>query len=142
MALPLLVWSIVSAGCCHTTTTTATTSMSASSIAQPSQKVMTMLLFGMSVSDGASVSEQQWQTFLNDVVTPRFPAGLTVLTGSGQYMPDKGPPLVFEQSKVLLLVHEASDGASTRIREIKAEYCRRFHQESVLQIHSPVDVEF
>src|SRR5689334_21818217 len=43
------------------------------------------LLFGASRRDGSAVGEVEWQAFLDTEVTPRFPDGLTVLTGYGQW---------------------------------------------------------
>src|SRR5262245_45916260 len=76
--------------------------------------VITFLFFGMSSMDGPGVSAQEWQGFLDDVVTPRFPSGLTVLEAAGQFQPSTGG-IVAERSKVLLLVIRAEAAAGSSI---------------------------
>ena len=39
---------------------------------------------------GKVVTEDDWQRFLADTVTPRFPAGLTVFDARGQWLPPSG----------------------------------------------------
>ena len=43
------------------------------------------LYFGTTKADGTAYTEEEWMTFLANEVTPRFPDGLTVLTGVGQW---------------------------------------------------------
>src|SRR5690606_41197674 len=43
------------------------------------------LYFGTQRPGGAPVTEAEWAAFLDEKVTPRFPDGLTVLTGNGQW---------------------------------------------------------
>jgi len=42
----------------------------------------TELFFGSAKPDGSAVTEEEFSTFLDQVITPRFPDGLTLLTGS------------------------------------------------------------
>ena len=79
------------------------------------------------------VSEDAWATFLADTVTPRFPDGLTVTDGSGQWQTESGE-ILREGVKVLTLLVWPDDTALERIDEISAEYERRFGQESVLRV--------
>ncbi len=49
------------------------------------------LFFGRSDSTGAEVvSDEAWNEFLEDTVTPRFPDGLTVMNGRGQWQLESG----------------------------------------------------
>ncbi|HYR12561.1 MAG TPA: DUF3574 domain-containing protein [Longimicrobium sp.] len=98
------------------------------------------LYFGMRKADATLVTESEWQAFVDSVVTPRFPHGLTVLAGYGQYQPESGP-LVREPSKVLILIHRGGPDAEHRIREIASIYCRRFDQESVMRVRDRVRAE-
>src|SRR5688500_12166966 len=52
-------------------------------------QLRTTLYFGMTRPTGA-VSELEWQMFLRDEVTKRFPAGLTVWEAQGQWQSSKG----------------------------------------------------
>jgi len=64
----------------------------------------TTMYFGLTRSTGM-VSETEWQAFLNENVTPRFPDGLTVLEADGQYRQSDGT-IVRERSKVLVIFHD------------------------------------
>ena len=90
------------------------------------------LFFGRSDSSGAEVvSEEAWDKFLADTVTPRFPDGLTVLDGRGQWQLETGA-IQKEGTKILYLLTGTGDGEVLLLNEISEEYKRRFGQESVL----------
>ena len=92
---------------------------------------VTELYFGWNVPGGSEVSEAEWHRFLDEVVTPRFPEGFTVLDGEGQYRMADGS-ILRERSKVLVLI-DAKGNLDARLAEVVAEYKRRFNQESVLR---------
>lgn len=92
-------------------------------------QLRTTLYFGMSRPTGA-VSELEWQLFLRDVVTPKFPDGLTVWDAQGQWKGKRG--LEQERSKVLLLVHHDVAEAQTAVQSVISQYRKQFDQESVL----------
>ena len=86
---------------------------------------------GDATGDPMAVSDEAWAQFLADTVTPRFPDGLTVTDGAGQWRSESGE-ISREQSKVLTLLVWPDDTALQRLNEITAEYERRFDQETVL----------
>ena len=45
----------------------------------------TELFFGLSRPNGSDVTEEEFQHFIDTKVTPRFPDGLTLLSGKGQF---------------------------------------------------------
>jgi Protein of unknown function (DUF3574) len=99
--------------------------------------VVSTLFFGMASRDGRGVSEQAWDGFLATVVTPRFPDGLTVLSGYGQYRGPSAGAIVRETTKVLLVVHAGTAEQEQAIAEIIAAYRRAFDQEAVLHLARP-----
>ena len=105
----------------------------------------TELYFGLSKKDGSEVTDDEWQKFLNDEVTPRFPDGFTVLNSVGQFRMSTGM-IVRERSRVLILLYPRKDRGtiSGRIDEIRSAYCRTFDQESVLRmdLEKSVSVKF
>ncbi|MFK3651583.1 DUF3574 domain-containing protein [Lysobacter enzymogenes] len=101
-----------------------------------SERRQDRVLFGMNSPDGP-VSEAQWQAFLAEVVTPRFPAGLTVYQAKGQWRGDSGQ-VEQEDSRAIDLIHEDSAEERKRVVEIADEYKRRFKQEAVLIVSAPV----
>ena len=87
------------------------------------------------------VSDADLTTFLNDVVTPRFPAGLTLWAAVGRWRDSTGT-VVREDSFVLDLIHDATAAADAAIQDVVAAYKRRFHQTSVLLVRQRVRVSF
>jgi hypothetical protein len=99
------------------------------------------LFFGRSIPGGGTVSDEEWAAFLRDVVTPRFPKGLSVWRADGQWLDERGT-IEHEQAMVVEVIHAASDSADASLRAIADEYKRRFRQEAVLRVTAPVHVEF
>ncbi len=93
-------------------------------------QLRTTLYFGLARPNG-SVSELEWQIFLRDEVTARFPDGLTVWEAAGQWRRPDGR-IDHEQSKVLLLVHPDTATARSAVQAVISGYRQKFEQESVL----------
>jgi hypothetical protein len=102
--------------------------------------VQTTLSFGMSSRDGSGVSEQEWADFLDEVVTPRFPDGFTVLTGYGQWRDDGSQKIVAEASKLLILTHADNRATARKIDEIKSAYIKRFRQDAVFHTRVAIQI--
>lgn len=120
------------AGCAAGSALTADTSALQQDIcgASSASQVRTTLYFGTNRPKG-SVSELEWQVFLRDDVTGRFPEGLTVWDAQGQWrMPDG--TVDQERSKVLLLVHADTAAARDAVQAVIARYRTAFEQQSVL----------
>lgn len=107
--------------------------------------IRTELYFGRNKPTGGTVSDADWQTFVDDVVTPRFPDGLTILDADGQWKGKDGA-IAREQSKVIVLLYprKLRKAMNIKIEEIRGEYRRRFAQEAVMRIDitKSVDVSF
>jgi hypothetical protein len=84
------------------------------------------------------VSPEEFQSFLDVVVTPCFPDGLTMLTGKGQFRESDGQ-IVQETSFVLVLLYprEARQESNLKIEAIRTLYKSHFLQESVLRVDDP-----
>jgi hypothetical protein len=97
----------------------------------------TELYFG-SERPGPDVSRRDFAQFLDEEITPRFPDGLTLLSGRGQFREADGT-IVEETSFVLILFYPYEDRAesSARIEEIRRLYLDAFDQESVLRVDDP-----
>ena len=100
------------------------------------------LFMGRGGAAGEVVSDQDWDDFLATSVTPRFPDGLTVLDGSGQWRNGAGQ-VQKERSKILIL-YAVGDESSLQayIDAISSEYEQRFDQESVLRVVDQACVSF
>jgi hypothetical protein len=96
--------------------------------------IRTELFFGTAKPDGSAVSNAEWEAFLDSEITPRFPDGLTVISGDGQWQ-GEDDVIVEERSKIVILLYprEAIDESNAEIEDIRAAYEQRFQQESVLR---------
>ena len=103
--------------------------------------VRDVLYFGRNRSAGGVVSDGEWQSFLDQVVTPRFPAGFSVVEANGQWQGQNGA-LEREQSEILTLFHPGDDSARRAVAEVITEYKRRFQQEAVLRERTPTCARF
>jgi hypothetical protein len=101
----------------------------------------TELFFGTAKPDGSAVSEEEWQKFLADEVTPRFPAGFTVLAGDGQFSDDG--KIISEKSFVLIVLYPLKTRKSSRLKieQIRRAYLKAFQQKSVMRVDFPQIVQ-
>jgi hypothetical protein len=100
----------------------------------------TLLFFGFDRAGMRPVSAEEWQNFVDTVITPLFSAGLTTEAASGQWQ--MMGAVVKEDSRVVTLIHDCSASALANIETIRKTYMTRFMQESVLRVDSTVCVEF
>ena len=99
------------------------------------------LLFGLGRQRNGEVSEEEWRTFLEMEVTPRFPAGLTVLAAHGQWRNPSGL-MIKEPSRILVIWYRHEAAAEASIEAIRGAYKQRFGQESVLRVDGASCVSF
>ena len=103
--------------------------------------VRDVIYFGRNRPDGGIVADGEWQAFLDEVVTPRFPAGLTVVSGAGQWRGESGV-VVRERAEVLTVLHAGDETSRRAVAEITGDYRRRFSQEAVLRERVPTCARF
>jgi Protein of unknown function (DUF3574) len=94
--------------------------------------VRDVLYFGRNTPGGVELSDSAWQQFVDEVVTPRFPAGLTIWDAAGQWRGASGQ-VERERSKVLTVLHAGDPRSDGLVTEAIGEYKRRFTQEAVLR---------
>lgn len=92
------------------------------------------LLFGLT-DEGAFAS------FLDTAVTPRFPAGLTVISADGRWR-TPGGRMTQERSKLVLILAEPGPETHARLQAIRSDYKTAFHQQSVGLVTSSVCADF
>lgn len=94
----------------------------------------TELFFGSAKPDGSVVSETEFQQFLNQEITPRFPDGLTLLGSLGQFRDSSGV-ILRERSMLLILLYPGITrrASSEKIEQIREAYQFAFQQQSVLR---------
>ena len=99
------------------------------------------MFFGRSTGGEEVVSDAAWRQFLGREVTPRFPDGLTVLDGAGQWR-NAEDAIERERSKLLVVIAPPGPDGLRRIEEIADAYKRRFRQDSVLRVIGAVCASF
>jgi uncharacterized protein DUF3574 len=93
----------------------------------------TELYFGTGRPSGPPVSDAEFAQFVDLQVTPRFPDGLTLLSGYGQFKNSEGV-INKEKSFMLILFYPPQmRDASKLIDDIREAYKAMFQQESVLR---------
>jgi len=98
------------------------------------------LFCGRNIPSGGNVSEAQWDDFVRDVVTPRFPKGLTIWQARGQWRDPRGAS-VHEDVYVVEIFHDPNVDEAA-IAAIAQEYKKRFGQDAVLRVTSRSKMRF
>lgn len=91
------------------------------------------MIFGRNIGDRPAIGESAFDNFVAREITPRFPDGLTVMNGNGQWRDSARNVDVREKAKVVLITF-ADDDAQKRadLVAIAESYKRQFSQQSVL----------
>lgn len=99
------------------------------------------LYFGRSRADAEVVNDEAWDAFLANEITPRFPAGLTVLDAAGQWR-DSAGTIVRERSKLVVILTGVDDAGLPRTDQVVQAYKETFAQEAVLRTVATVCASF
>ncbi len=110
--------------------------------------VDTRLYFGLGPADAPTrgVTEAAWRDFLDKEVTPRFPAGLSVIDVYGQWQSKRGqtaqaaPARI--RSKTLIIDYPATPENEAAIEAIRSAWKKQTGDQSVLKVTQPADVSF
>ena len=99
--------------------------------------------FGQEKGNGETVSEEEWQAFLANAVTPRFPDGLTVLDARGQWFDTDNGRLYRESTKLLnvLVPVDSAQSSVSAVRDLSDIYKKQFDQQAVFYTTSPACAE-
>jgi Protein of unknown function (DUF3574) len=99
------------------------------------------MLFGTTRPNGPPITDDEWGSFIDAEVTPRFPAGLTVLRGPGQWR-ERGGTVSREHSRILVIWYEPTSQHDTSVEAIRSAYKTQFDQESVMRVEGSSCVSF
>ena len=92
------------------------------------------LYFGLDIPGGGRVKPLEWQGFVDDVITPQFPDGLTIDKISGQWRDATTEETIQENSRVVMILYKASENSEQAIEDIRATYKSQFQQDSVMRL--------
>jgi hypothetical protein len=101
----------------------------------------TELHFGLSMPDGKTVSDAQWQAFVDEHIVPKFKDGLTLLDASGRRV-GKDKKVVKESVKIVILIHPDTPRSRIDVFNIISAYRMRFRQAPVVRVTSNVGASF
>jgi hypothetical protein len=137
-------WVHASASASAQTAASATLQGDAAHPAQAKGWVETRLYFGLGPADapGEGTSEAQWREFLDREVTPRFPAGLSVVDVYGQWQGQQQSSISRIRTKMLIIDHAATAEDAARLEAIRVAWKQRTHEHSVLEVTEPAEVSF
>jgi Protein of unknown function (DUF3574) len=138
------------AGCAQRTATPAPTATAPTLSGDPAHPasakgwVDTKLYFGLGPLDqpGQGISEAEWRDFLDHEVTPRFPAGLSVLDVYGQWQGKNATSPSRLRSKMLIIDYPDTPENRDKVEAIRAAWKARTHDQSVMRVTEPADVSF
>lgn len=99
------------------------------------------LFFGRNIGATLGVSDADWARFVDEEITPRFPAGLSVSDIAGQWRGADGV-VVREPSKAVMVVLSGEEGEYARLEAIRDAYRKRFRQEAVMLVQRQACVGF
>lgn len=106
--------------------------------------IETRLFFGTERPDGgADVTDRQFLDFIDAEVTPRFPNGLTIQDGRGQWRDSNGV-IERERSYELTLLYPASEARlrDPQIERIRNAYEKAYAQDSVARLEERTTADF
>ncbi|MSQ97683.1 MAG: DUF3574 domain-containing protein [Xanthomonadales bacterium] len=102
--------------------------------------IETQLFFGMSRPGGGTVSDSDWNEFLQSEIVPRFAEGFSVIDSSGFWLDGQSKQTITEDSKIISRLLRPGDAEA--ITQIIDAYRKKFEQESVLRVDTPVCAKF
>jgi hypothetical protein len=89
------------------------------------------LYFGKAISGRGDLTEQEWQSFLDDSGTVNLADGYTVLEGNGSWMNPVTRKTVREATKVLVAALPETPASVAAVERVRQAYQSRFHQQAV-----------
>jgi hypothetical protein len=103
--------------------------------------VKTEIYFGRDIPGGQEISRGAWNEFMDKVITPHFPKGLTVYDAYGQMQHENGR--IEEQSTwVVAVVHPKDTTVDKAVREVIEAYRKQFSRAQVMVLTAPTSAQF
>lgn len=78
-----------------------------------------------------TVTDTDWNGFLADTLTGRFPDGFTVVDGQGQWLDPERRVISHEASKYVVIAAADTAQSLQNLGVVMKSYEQRFHQQSV-----------
>ncbi len=105
--------------------------------------IKTELFFGLNKTDGTAVSEPEFESFADTVISKVFSKGATIMKSDGRWL--SGDSLIKEQSRVVIYfskIYEMTDEFSEKIDVIREKYKSYYKQDAVLRTDEFINASF
>lgn len=102
----------------------------------------TELYFGRTIGTDGFVTDEQWETFVNEHIVPRFPAGFSIIDITGRWKCVQSEQVIKEQTKLVVLCHHKTDNDDRHLLNIITEYKNLFDQDSVMLVEYKISIAF
>ncbi len=86
------------------------------------------LYFGEAIRGRPNLTQQEWQSFLDRVVTQAVPDGYTVVDGHGAWRNPATGATAREATKIMIVALPDTPDSLTAINRIRTAYQTDFHQ--------------
>ena len=90
----------------------------------------------LSARPPAKITDSDIRRFVDVEITPRFPDGVTVVDGGGQWRGDENR-MIREAAKVVVIVLPERGDPAGKVDAVRAAYKSRFKQDSVVVLPPP-----
>jgi hypothetical protein len=145
-----LIVSLAASGCAHPSASPSAAAAAPTLGGDPAHPgraqgwVDTKLYFGLGPADHPEqgISEAAWRNFLDKEVTPRFPAGLSVLDVYGQWKSEGSSQVERLRSKLLVIDYPDNSENRAKIDAIRTAWKQKTGDQSVLMVTAPAEVSF
>lgn len=104
--------------------------------------IRTELYFGLSKPTGGIITENEWQNFVNDIITPLFKNGYTTIDAEGRWLDVQAHKTITEKTKIIIIIYKKSKYTDDAINKIIETYKKMFDQQAVMQLDFEVEVQF
>lgn len=106
------------------------------------EKISYEIYFGLSRPDGTTITETDWDNFVNEEIVPRFPEGFTIVDSKGYWHDYSTNVTISENSKIVIIYGGFSEEDIQKIIDLKNIYKEEFEQDSVMLVVSSSFVSF
>ncbi|MBS1063109.1 DUF3574 domain-containing protein [Gluconobacter wancherniae] len=98
---------------------------------QATDMLQVHLMFGTSFHGGNLIAASDWDDFVAKEITPRFPAGFTVLDSNGQWLDTVRHTVTREPSRIVWISTPDRRNLQHDLNAIRDAYKTRFDQQAV-----------
>ena len=113
------------------------------SVSTEEKYIRTELFFGLNKPDGSKVTEQEWESFCDSVISKTFSKGATIMKSDGRWL--SGDSLIKEESRLVIYfsrIYEMTDEFSDKIDLLREKYKKYYDQEAVLRTDDFINASF